>query len=436
MCLPEGLHVSFRTRISVSYFPNMTKRLLLLVTPSSYRANAFSSAAASLGVEVVRGVDMPEPLAALYKVPLALDFGDPEGSSAKIAAFATHTPVSAILAVDDSGTLLASHANQRLGLPHNDPAAALAARNKYVMRTMLQAGGVPVPDFIRVSGETDPVTIAHTIEYPVVVKPLLLSGSRGVIRANNAEELVQAVARLRMMLRRIGGDGDHQAILIEEYLPGEEVALEGLLMDGRLEVLAIFDKPDPLEGPYFEETIYTTPSRHGVELQQAFRECVEQSAKALGLRTGPIHAEMRFNDKGVWLIEMAGRSIGGLCGSILEFGTHVCLEEVIVRQTVGLPLPDLSLKGAAAGVMMIPIPKRGLLRAVQGIEAAKVIPSVTDVDITAPLDYPLVPLPEGESYLGFIFARADTPEQVEQALREAHQRLEFIIEDEILILQQ
>jgi phosphoribosylaminoimidazole carboxylase (NCAIR synthetase) len=413
----------------------MTKRLLLLVTPSSYRANAFGSAAASLGVEVVRGVDMPEPLAELYKVPLALDFGDPEGSRAKIAAFAAHTTVSAILAVDDSGTLLASHANQLLGLPHNDPAAALAARNKYVMRTMLQTGDVPVPDFIKVSGETDPATLANTIAYPVVVKPLLLSGSRGVIRANTAAELVQAVARLRMMLRRIGGDGDHQAILIEEYLPGEEVALEGILVEGQLEVLAIFDKPDLLEGPYFEETIYTTPSRHSAELQNAFRACVEQSAKALGLRTGPVHAEMRFNDRGVWLIEMAGRSIGGLCGSILEFGTHVCLEEVIVRQAVGLPLPNLSPQGVAAGVMMIPIPKRGLLRAVQGMEAAKTIPFVTDVDITAPLDYPLVPLPEGESYLGFIFARADTPEQVEQALREAHQRLEFIIEDEILILQ-
>lgn len=411
------------------------KRLLLLVTASSYRANAFGSAAESLGVEVVRGVDIPEPLAELYKVPLALDFGDPEGGAEKIASFAHQTPVSAILAVDDSGTLLASHANQILGLPHNDPAAALAARNKYVMRTMLQAGNVPVPHFIRVPSESNPAEIATTIEYPVVVKPLLLSGSRGVIRANNPDEFLVAVARLRALLRRMGGKGDHQAFLIEEYLSGEEVALEGLLIEGKLEVLAIFDKPDPLEGPFFEETIYTAPSRHSAELQQAFADCVEQSAQALGLRTGPVHAEMRFNERGVWLIEIAGRSIGGLCGSILEFGTHVCLEEVIVRQAVGLPLPDLTPQGDAAGVMMIPIPKRGLLRAVNGVASAKAVPFVTDVDIAAPLDYPIVPLPEGESYLGFIFARADTPSQVENALREAHRHLEFVIEDEILILQ-
>ncbi len=413
----------------------MKKRLLLLVTSSSYRVNAFVTAAESLGVEVLRGVDMPEALAELYKVPLALDFGDPEGSAEKIAAFTKHSPVSAVLAVDDSGTLLASYANEALGLSHNDPASALAARNKYVMRTMLQAGNVPVPHFLRVPAESDPTEIASSIAYPVVIKPLLLSGSRGVIRVNNADEFLSAVARLRPLLRRLGGEGDHQAFLVEEYLPGQEVALEGLLIDGKLEVLAIFDKPDPLEGPYFEETIYTTPSRHPVELQQAFSDCVEQSAQALGMRTGPIHAEMRFNERGVWLIEMAGRSIGGLCGSILEFGTQVCLEEVIIRQAVGLPLPDLSRKDGAAGVMMIPIPRRGLLRAVKGVETAKAVPNITNVDIAAPLDYPVIPLPEGDSYLGFIFARAETPTRVEHALREAHEQLEFVIEDEILIFQ-
>jgi biotin carboxylase len=293
---------------------------------------------------------------------------------------------------------------------------------------------VPVPRFVRVRADADPLDYNGTIPYPVIVKPLLLSGSRGVIRANNTDEYVAAVERLRALLRRMGGEGDHQAFLIEEYLPGTEVALEGLLTHGALDVLAIFDKPDPLEGPFFEETIYTTPSRHPIAFQAAFAASVERSARALGLRTGPVHAELRFNERGVWLIEMAGRSIGGLCGSVLEFGTHVCLEEVIVRQAVGLPLPDLSPRGGAAGVMMIPIPKRGLLRAVHGIEWAKSLPHITSVEIAAPLDYPIIPLPEGESYLGFIFARADTADQVEQSLRDAHARLEFVIEDELPVL--
>lgn len=409
------------------------KRLLLLVTAGSYRTQSFAEAAAALGIEIVRGIDMPKALAELYRVPLALDFADPEGATAEIVAAAQQTPFDAILAVDDSGSLLAARASAALGLPHNAPEAAEAARNKHRMRQMLQAGGVPVPWFRRVASDADFQAIAGEIAFPVVVKPLLLSGSRGVMRANNPTEFVAAVERLRWLLHRLGGVDDGQAILIEEYLSGGEVALEGILTTRGLEVLALFDKPDPLVGPFFEETIYVTPSRLPDALQKAIAQRTEEAAAALGLVTGPVHAELRFNERGVWLIEMAGRSIGGLCGSILEFGSDVCLEEVILRQAVGLPLPDLARQAGAAGVMMIPIPKAGILRTVAGIEEAKQVAYVTGVEISAPLDYPLVPLPEGESYLGFIFARAPSPAEAEAALRHAHTLLQFEIEDEIRV---
>jgi biotin carboxylase len=223
-------------------------------------------------------------------------------------------------------------------------------------------------------------------------------------------------------------------LLVERYLPGVEVAVEGLLTGGALRTLAIFDKPDPLEGPFFEETIYVTPSRLPDATQAAISARTAEAAAALGLREGPVHAELRINDEGVWPIELAGRSIGGLCSSVLEFGVGVSLEELILRHAVGLPLPDAGRTGAAAGVMMIPIPRGGMLRGVAGVEEALAVPNVTGVEITAPLNQPVTPLPEGASYLGFIFARAETPERAEAALRAAHARLRFRIDPTIPLL--
>jgi biotin carboxylase len=314
-----------------------------------------------------------------------------------------------------------------LRLPHNDPGAALAARNKRVMREALFRGGVPVPDFRQISLDEDPLPVALEIGFPVVVKPITLSGSRGVIRANDAPELRAAFARARDIARASGYGPDEGALLLERYLPGVEVAVEGLLTAGSLQTLAIFDKPDPLEGPYFEETIYVTPSRLPPEVQDAISTRTAEAAAALGLREGPVHAELRVNDDGVWLIEMAGRSIGGLCSTVLEFGAGISLEELILRHAVGAEVPSHARMDHAAGVMMIPIPRGGILRDVSGVEVAAAVPGVTGVEITAPLHQPLVPLPEGASYLGFIFARGTAPAEVEDALRAAHAALRFQI---------
>nr|MBA3531889.1 ATP-grasp domain-containing protein [Ardenticatenales bacterium] len=332
------------------------------------------------------------------------------------------------------GSLVAARASAALNLPHNAPLSAEAARNKHLMRQTLQTGGVPVPHFRFVPAGSDFHALAEEITYPVVVKPLFLSGSRGVIRADDPDAFVHAAQRTQALLRRLSAPGVGQAMLVEEYLPGGEVAIDGLLIEGVFHLLALFDKPDPLEGPFFEETIYVTPSRLPETLQATIVQRTQAAAAALGLRTGPVHAELRFNERGVWLIEIAGRSIGGLCGSILEFGTEICLEDLIVRQAVGLPLPSLDLAVQAAGVMMIPIPRAGILRAVRGVEEAARVPGITGIEISAPLHYPLVPLPEGESYLGFLFARAESPASAEAALREAHGVLHFEIEDEIPLL--
>jgi biotin carboxylase len=403
------------------------KRLLLLVTPSTYRAGAFLDAAQRLNVEVVRGVDVPEGLSEWSHLPLPLDFAKLPAAVAAITAEHARQPLDAIVAVDDAATQLAAEAGLALGLPSNSPRSAEAARDKGMMRRLMSAAGVPCPVFRAFLLAADPHEIAGQVEYPCVVKPLRLSGSRGVIRANDPAEFVAAFERLKRLLLGDGNQLEETEILVEDFIPGGEVALEGLLTDGALHVLALFDKPDPLDGPFFEETIYVTPSRLPTETQRAIAEVAGAAAASIGLRHGPVHAELRVNERGPWMLEIAGRSIGGLCSTILEFGTDMSLEELILRHTLSLRLPALERTGQAAGVMMIPIPRGGILRFVHGEEEAAATPHVTGVEITAKLRAPLIPLPEGNSYLGFIFARAEDPATAEAALRAAHAHLRFDI---------
>ena len=409
---------------------NRTKRslrVLLLTTPRSYRLEAFREAADRLGVDVVTGMDLPRELAGQWPGVLAIDFRDPVKAVRDIVAYGLEEPPAAILAVDDSGSLIAAKASGILGLSHNHPDAAAAARDKYLMRRMLRDGGLPTPWFQIGSTQEDPKEIAGRVSYPCVLKPINLNGSRGVMRANNPGELEAAIARLSRMLVS-AGPGESRSFLVEGYIPGIEVAMEGLLDRGELHVLAIFDKPDPLEGPFFEETIYVTPSRLPMNLQKTILKTASDAALALGLSEGPVHAELRVNEDGVWPIELAGRSIGGLCSEVLRFGVDGSLEDLILRQACRMDFRDRLQSLQASGVMMIPIPRAGILRGVSGIEEAAAVPLVVGVKITSPLNYPLVPLPEGDSYLGFIFSRGESADAVELALRQAHRCLNFEID--------
>jgi biotin carboxylase len=258
------------------------------------------------------------------------------------------------------------------------------------------------------------------------VKPLSLSASRGVIRADDPPAAAAAAERVRAILAEAGEDSA-EPLLVERYVPGAEVAVEGLLRGGALEPLAVFDKPDPLEGPYFEETIFTTPSRLPGEIVAAVTRTTADACSALGLREGPIHAELRVDRGRVWMLELAARSIGGLCSRSLRFGVGVSLEEVILRHALGLPLRDLRREAAASGVMMLPIPRAGRLREVRGQDEARAVPGIVGLEISIGRDRPVRPLPEGDRYLGFLFARGETPTAVEDALRAAHARLEIDI---------
>jgi biotin carboxylase len=383
--------------------------VLLLVPTTTYRAPDFVAAARALGIDLVVGAEDASPIGDEDHIA-AVPLDDVDASLDAIDALDRRRGVDAVVAVDDRGIVVAAEAGARLGFPHSPPDAVAATRDKAEMRRRLAAGEVPQPRFGPDAGATG---------FPCVVKPTGLSGSQGVIRCDTPEALDAARAR-------IAGFWDG-AVLVEEFVPGVEVALEGLLRDGELEVLALFDKPDPLDGPYFEETIYVTPSRLPAATLDLVAAASERAARAIGLTEGPVHAEVRIHEGRVRVIEVAARSIGGLCARTLRFGAGISLEEVILRHAVGLPLDGLARETAAAGVMMLPIERRGTLIEVRGRDDALAVPGVVGLEITIPPGREVVPLPEGDRYLGFLFARGEDPAIVEQTLRAAAACIDMVV---------
>ena len=406
-------------------------RLLLLIPVSSYRAHDFMMAAERLGVEVAVGSDQESILAEISGGgTLSVDFKDIARGVADIAAFAERHPLDAIVPVDDGANILAAAAAQALGLPHNDPDSVVAARNKFRFRQKMAANDLPGPEFRLVSLDDDPGKIARAVPYPCVLKPLTLAMSRGVIRADGHNSFVDAFHRIADIIAQPDADTPGEAadhILVESYLLGTEYAVEGLIVDGAVNILAIFDKPDPLEGPFFEETIYVTPAEIDAARRKAIARGVDRAVRAVGLVDGPTHIDLRVDDDNeVFVIEVDARSIGGYCGRSLRFAGGMRLEELILRRAAGLPIE--AMEAGAGGVMMIPIPASGILVGVDGREAAAAVAGVSEVAITIPLGQPVLQLPEGSRYLGFIIAHGTRPQEVTAALRQAHAKLCFQIE--------
>jgi len=401
------------------------KRLLLLLHSESYRVEDFVTAARRLAVDLVVGSDKQSVLDQL--VPdraLHLDFLDREQGQSAIVSFHNRKPLDAIVAAEDAGVPLAAQASEALRLPTNPLESALSSSNKAVFREIQQAAGLETPSFRVVPLNADPEAEGALTEYPCVLKPLFLNASRGVIRADNPAGFIAAFERIRELLadpalQRQGGALAGK-ILVEGFIPGAEVALEGMVHQGEFQLLAFFDKPDPMDGPYFEETLFITPSRHPKRLQQESLRVVQAGVRALGLRTGPVHAELRLHGNTAVLLELATRSIGGHCSRSLRFGAGMSLEELILRQALGLAPGDAEREAKPSGVMMIPIPTGGILRGVDGLASARSVAGITGVEITIPVGRAVHPLPEGNQYLGFIFASGATPAAVESALRAAH----------------
>jgi formate-dependent phosphoribosylglycinamide formyltransferase (GAR transformylase) len=389
----------------------VNKRLLLFASTTGYQLRAFADAARRLGVHLTLATDrchvMDDPWG---DGAVAVKFDRPAESLDALRDM----QFDGIAAVGDGPVVLAAQAAEMLRIPFHPAAAARACHDKHLARQLYQAAGMRVPWYFRARFDDDPAPLAARASYPCVLKPLGLSASRGVIRANHPAEFIAA-------FRRIGRMGERE-LQVEGYIDGREFAVEGLVTAGELRALAIFDKPDPLTGPLFEETIYVTPSREAAHVQDALLETAAHAVRALGLYHGPAHIELRYDGESAWLLETAARPIGGLCARTLRFSQGIPLEELIVRHALGEDVSAMQREAPASGVMMIPIPKAGIYESVSGVEDAP-----AEVIVTAQPGQRLVPLPEGASYLGFIFARAATAGDVEAALRESHAALRFQI---------
>jgi hypothetical protein len=416
---------------------NDPKRLLLFTAKLGYQTRSFEDAARKLGVQLVYVTDRCHQLEDPWgDQAIAVHFETPEVAAYTVTESLRGQHVSGLLALGDRTAVAAAYAARGLGILYNHPAAVEACRSKLRMREVFRDAGLPTPWFRTLPIEPPPEPALLGISYPCVLKPLSLSASQGVVRANNREQFLVAAARIRRLLEspeiRATREPNLDKILVEDYIAGREVAVEGLLTGGSLRILAVFDKPDPLEGPYFEETIYVTPSCMPEKTQRAVEDCARDSVRALGLSHGPVHAEFRVNENGIWPLEVAPRPIGGLCARALRFSfppesAPIGLEDLLLRHALELPGSDSPRESLASGVLMIPVPKSGILESVAGEEVARSTPGITDLLITARLHDYIAAWPEGSSYLGFLFARGETPEKVEQAIRKAHEKLTFTI---------
>jgi len=416
---------------------NTAKRLLVFTTKLGYQTKCFEDAARKLGVQLVYVTDRCHQLEDPWgDQAIPVDFAAPENATQAVMERLRGQQVAGVLALGDRPAVAAAYAARALGIPCNHPAAVEACRSKLRMREVFRDAGLPVPWFRSFPIAPTPEPSLVGISFPCVLKPLSLSASQGVMRANNRDEFLRAASRLRRLLEsaeiRSTREPNLDQMIVEGYVPGGEVAVEGLLTDGALRILAIFDKPDPLEGPYFEETVYVTPSRLAEAQQNQIVKCAEDATRALGLTDGPIHGEFRTNDEGTWPIEVAARPIGGLCARALRFSISegeppIGLEELLLRHAFSMPGNDAPRETEASGVMMIPVPQSGILENVSRVESARGTHRITDLVITARLHDYIAAWPEGSSYLGFLFARGSTPEEVERAIREAHQKLRFRI---------
>ncbi len=417
--------------------------VLLLLPAGTYRATDFVGAARSLEIEVVvvtnaaspvapptDDTDPPEgPVGSFMDRVITVDFSVPGEAADSIVATMDERggrgDVAAVVAADDSGVLTAALTRELLGLPGNPPEAVILTRDKAAMRQCLASAGVSQPEFVVINpGST--IAAALSVGFPCVVKPAGLSGSRGVIRVDDPESLSAAAGRARVVASEAGEPDT--LLVVERYIDGAEVAVEGLIDDGVFTTLAVFDKPGASSGPYFEETYYVTPSQLPTDTLVDVDRTVASAAAALGLVDGPVHAEARIDAEGrVWILELAARSIGGLCSRSLRFGLGISLEALILRHALHMPVSDLTRESASSGVLMLPIPAEGVLEAVDGQNAARSVFGIQGLEITIPLGRAVRPLPDGDRYLGFMFARGPSPEAVESTLRDAFAKLKIVI---------
>lgn len=419
-------HISAKLQDKKLTKPGQEPGFVVLIAPSgSYRIAPYLNAALALGIKLIVVSNSKHSLIPEVAKGITVDFSDIPQARAIILSAIEQLDIICVLATDDSCVDLSNQIARHLNLPHNPATATRLTHRKDLARQALKRAACNTPKF-QIMAIKDAADITLDIDYPVVLKPVSLSGSRGVIRANDYTEFVKAVQRIDSILDHSKQTGfERQHLLVEAYLDGPEFAIEGFMIEGTFHLLTIFDKPEPMAGPYFEETYYLTPSRLENKCKQTLINEMASCCKAYGLKHGPVHAEARITTSGPVLLELAARTIGGQCGQLIEFSLQQKLEQLVILGMSGR-LPEITDKADAAGVLMIPITNSGLLKRVEGLTDAMQVNYIKDIEIHIREGYELVPLPEGSSYLGFIFAQAPNYEETFHALKSAYQKLRFV----------
>jgi biotin carboxylase len=407
----------------------MARRVLLVLPTRTYRAAAFLEAARRLGVETAIASDEGSTLSYLHpERELVIDLEDPAAAARAVAERASGWPIDAVVPVDDGAVVAAAAIAERLGLRGSPVGAVAATRNKLALRERIGEARVDqMRWWLWPEGESP-----GPVDFPAVVKPLDQAASRGVIRVDDRPGLLRAGQRIRRALESdpgCVGSPEGRPLLVEEFVAGPEVAVEAVLVDGALRVFAVYDKPEPLDGPFFEETVYTVPSELDEGRLSQVSATVQDATRALGLTNGSVHAELRLGGARPYVIDLASRSIGGRCSKVLHFRSGRSLEEIVLLAALGDDLGELELESGARGVMMMPIPRAGTVRSVAGQREVLSRPGIDGVELSVPLGGPVVPLPEGDRYLGFIFAHGQDTRAVTAELRAAYQDLRIVIDD-------
>ncbi len=398
--------------------------LLLIAHPNSYRIAPYIKAANRMGVNVTVASEGKHSLISEIASGLHITFDQPRQTVATILQAHKQTPFSGILGSDDHTVELAAMVAELLQLPHNSPRAAFCSQRKDIARAELALSACPVPLHCLIDLQQPLQKQMAGLPWPCVIKPLNMSASRGVIRADNEAAFMAACQRIKPIIQENQHDFTRHHVLVEEYIDGVEIAFEGYLHNAQLHPITIFDKPEPLIGPFFEETIYVTPSRLEADLQAKILQRVQQACDAYGLTTGAVHAECRIDERDIWILEVASRTIGGDCARMLD-NKNFSIEELAISLAIDAPI-KAELPDQARGVMMIPIKEKGLLKRVEGLLAARDVPHIDQVEMIIPPGHEMIPLPEGNQYSGYIFASGQTPEQVTAAIKQAYAKLKFV----------
>ena len=392
------------------------KKLLLVIPENSYKSNDFVVAAEKLGIDFLIITDS-EQVSSKFSDTVIINKFDAELNKNNLKKL---KDVTHVLPVDHSALKFSGYLVDLLEVKGNKLESINLSMNKYESRKIFNS----LLD-IKVNNEIikniDDVNTFINKNGTSVLKPIYGTASKSVLKINNVEKNKEQIEKLMQ-------DCFDQDLVIEEYIDGKEYALEGTIINSELKKIVIFDKPVEYKHPYFEESIYITPSELSSEAEKRVVSIVDKACKKIGLEDGPVHVEFKINENQIFIIEINPRMIGGLCSRCLSFGLFkVSLEEIILHAFMNNELKNIELLNNYVGVLMIPTPKSGKFISINKEELEK-IPNISNVEITVPEGSDLLEPPYGDKYLGFAFSQGIDKKTVNESLLTAMNLANPIIE--------